>query len=164
MVYRAVLSVVAILVFVSNAAAQSPAPQLLELDKQYTEALNARDAAKLAALYAEDAVYMPPDSPAVNGRQAIQQHYAGLRELPPFQATITPLASEVSGDLGYVQGQFTFKEDKSKGGTADVKGKYVVAYKRVNGQWKILYDIFNSDQRPAPPTPPTPPVPPTPPQ
>jgi len=24
-------------------------------------------------------------------------------------------------------------------------GKYVVIYRRVNGQWKIAYDIFNND-------------------
>ena len=56
MVYRAVLAVSATLALATQAAAQSPAPQLLELSKQYQAAVKARDAAKVAALYAADAV------------------------------------------------------------------------------------------------------------
>ena len=70
------LPVFLILALATHAAAQSPAPQLLELSKQYQTAVKARDAAKVAALYAEDAVLMPPDTPAVKGRSAIQQDQA----------------------------------------------------------------------------------------
>jgi ketosteroid isomerase-like protein len=68
MVHRAALAVFVILV-ATHAAAQSPAPQLLELSKQYQAAVKARDAAKVAALYAEDAVLMPPDTPVVKAER-----------------------------------------------------------------------------------------------
>jgi hypothetical protein len=61
--------------------------------------------------------------------------------------------------LGYIQGEFVFKDRN-----VHMKGKYVEVWKRVNGEWKILYDIYNSNERPVPPKPPTPPIPPTPPQ
>ena len=160
MVYRAVLAVSATLALATQAAAQSPAPQLLELSKQYQAALKARDAAKVAALYAADAVLMPPDAPAVKGRSAIQQDQArSFKESPEAELTITPVSSETSGDLGYIQGEFVFKDRN-----LHMKGKYVEVWKRVNGEWKILYDIYNSNERPVPPKPPTPPIPPTPPQ
>jgi uncharacterized protein (TIGR02246 family) len=160
MVDRAVVAVFAVLALTLHAAAQSPAPQLLELSKQYQAAVKARDAGKIAAFYAEDAVLMPPDSPPVKGRKAIQQdHQKMFTESPGAELTITPLASEASGDLGYIQGEFLYRD-----GTEQVRGKYVEVWKRLNGQWRILYDIFNSNQRPAPPAPPTPPMPPTPPQ
>jgi ketosteroid isomerase-like protein len=159
MVHRAALAVFVILV-ATHAAAQSPAPQLLELSKQYQAAVKARDAAKVGALYAEDAVLMPPDTPVVKGRNAIQQDQArSFKESPEAELTITPVSSETSGDLGYIQGEFVFKDRN-----VHMKGKYVEVWKRVNGQWKILYDIYNSNERPVPPKPPTPPMPPTPPQ
>ena len=83
MVYRAMLAGCLILALATHAAAQSPAPQLLELSKQYQTAVKARDAAKVAALYAEDAVLMPPDTPAVKGRSAIQQDQAGASKSRP---------------------------------------------------------------------------------
>ncbi len=160
MVYRAVLVLCAVLALVSHAVAQSPAPQLLEISKQYQAAVKARDAKRVAALYAEDAVLMPPDTPAIKGRNAIGQDYArNFKESPSSELTITPISSEASGDLGYIQGEFVFK-DRS----AHMRGKYVEIWKRLNGQWQLLYDIFNSNERPAPPTPPAPPIPPTPPQ
>ena len=103
---------------------------------------------------------MPPDTPTVKGRNAIQQEQEkNFKESPGAELTITPVSSETSGDLGYIQGEFVFKDRNVR-----MKGKYVEVWKRVNGQWKILYDIYNSNERPVPPTPPSPPIPPTPPQ
>jgi uncharacterized protein (TIGR02246 family) len=86
------------------ASAQVPASPLLELSKQYLAAAKARDAAKVASFYAEDAVLMPPNAPPIEGRRAIQQDHERLfKESPPFELTATPLASETSGDLGYIR-------------------------------------------------------------
>jgi hypothetical protein len=52
---------------------------------------------------------------------------------------------------------------KRQGG-GEVRGKYVEVWRRIKGEWKILYDINNANHPPAAPTPPTPPRPPTPPQ
>ena len=96
----------------------------------------------------------------MKGRSAIQQDAArDFKESPEAELTITPVSSETSGDLGYIQGEFVFKDRN-----VHMKGKYVEVWKRVNGEWKILYDIYNSNERPVPPKPPTPPIPPTPPQ
>jgi ketosteroid isomerase-like protein len=160
MVFRPVL-VLALLAVTSNALAQAPASPLLELTKQYLAAAKARDAAKVATFYAEDAVLMPPNAPPVKGRKAIQQDHERLfKESPSFQLTATPLASETSGELGYIQGEFVVQQQ----GGGEVRGKYVEVWRRIKGEWKILYDINNANHPPAAPTPPTPPMPPTPPQ
>jgi hypothetical protein len=56
----------------------------------------------------------------------------GFKEGPALKVTSTPLASETSGDLGYVQGEYSLQM-----GTASTRGKYVLICKRLNGQWKI---------------------------
>jgi len=142
---------------VSAQPANSP---LTELSKQYETAINAGDATKIATLFAEDAVYMAPDMPSIRGRMAIQRHHeTEFKEGPAPKGTIKPLASEISGDLGYVEGEYSLRT-----GTALARGKYVLVCKRVNGQWRIQYEIFNRNEPPAAPTPPTPPTAPTPPQ
>jgi uncharacterized protein (TIGR02246 family) len=166
MVFRPVL-VLSVLA-VAALHAQAPTSPLLELTKAYLATAKARDAAKVASFYAEDAVMMPPNAPPVTGRKAIQQDHERLfKESPSFELTATPLASETSGDLGYIQGEFVVKQRGPTGEATEVRGKYVEVWKRIKGEWKILYDINNANhppRAPTPPTPPTPPMPPTPPQ
>ena len=160
MPYRAVLAL-ALLAGAAPASSQTPPSPLLELTKQYLAAAKARDAAKVASFYAEDAVLMPPNAPPVKGRKGIQQDHERLfKQSPPFELTATPLASDTSGDLGYIQGEFVVKRQ----GGGEVRGKYVEVWMRIKGEWKILYDINNANRPPAAPVPSTPPKPPTPPQ
>ena len=110
-----------------------------------------RDAAKVASFYAEDAVVMPPNAPPIEGRRAIQRDHERLfKESPPFELTATPLASETSGDLGYIRGEYVVRRQ----GSPDVRGKYVEVWRRINGEWKIICDINNANHAPAAPTPP----------
>src|SRR4030095_679030 len=121
---------------------------LLELTKQYQAAVKAHDAAKVASFYAEDAVLMLPNELPIKGRRAIHKDLAQ-----------TAFASETSGDLGYTQGEFVVKRP----GGGEVRGKYVEVWKRIKGEWKILYNIPNANHPPTAHTPPTPTVSPTPP-
>jgi len=158
MTIRVVLALGALAV-ASHVFAQAQGSPLLELTKQYLAAAKARDAAKVASFYAEDAVLMPPNAPPVKGRKAIQEDHERLfKQSSRFELTATPLASETSGDLGFIQGEFLVKRHSGE----EVRGKYVEVWKRIKGEWKILYDINNANQPPEAPVPPTPPTPPTP--
>ena len=81
------------------------------------EALQAGDAASVAAFYSEDAVLMPANSPYVVGRMAIREQYA--REFVANKAAGITLDLDendigVSGTLGWRSGTFL--------GTGPVKG------------------------------------------
>ena len=56
----------------------------------------------------------------------------------------------VSGDLGWEWGTYT-ATDKS-GDTVDT-GKYVTVFRRKDGKWLMIRDIWNSDAPPAAPAP-----------
>ena len=97
MVARAVLALI-LLAVASHTSAQAQTSPLLELTKQCLAAAKARDAAKVASFYAEDAILMPPNAPPIKGKKAIQQDHERLfKEWPQFELTATPLASETSG-------------------------------------------------------------------
>ncbi len=114
-----------------------------------SEAFNERDAARLASLYEENAVLMPPNQPAVHGRDAIHGWFEGvLTRVSDVQ--ITPIASHACGELGFQVGislsrtkVLSLKETHHP-----VSLKFILILKRTNGEWKILYDIWNLDQPP----------------
>ncbi len=103
-----------------------------------------RDSAN-AALYAEDAVLMPPNQPAVEGRAAIRAWLAGF---PPMAAfSLTPIEIDGHGDLAYVRGTYTLTIAASgKTPAMPDHGKYVdVRRRQADGSWLITADMFNSD-------------------
>lgn len=116
---------------------------------RYAKAVLAADAKAVAALYTADAVEMPPNQPTVKGRSAIQQYYEklfGAGKTARF--TLTHLETQAAGDTAYDVG--TYQQSIMPAGAAgmDDTGKYVVILKRVDGEWRVAYAIYNSD-RPA---------------
>ena len=117
----------------------------------YVKAALAGDAKAIAALYAEDAVEMPPNQPMIKGRAAIQQYYekemsSGMK-MNSF--TLTHLDTHAAGDRGYDVG--TYRQSVTPtGATAPVSdsGKYTVIVKRSGSGWHVAYAIYNSDQPP----------------
>jgi ketosteroid isomerase-like protein len=97
--------------------------------------------------YAEDAKFLMPGAPAVEGRQAIKAAFASL---PITSMKFEILDIEGRGDLAYVRGAYDLTL-APPGATAPVvdKGKYVEIWKKqVDGSWKAIRDIFNSDLPP----------------
>jgi uncharacterized protein (TIGR02246 family) len=139
--------VAAVLVVTGIVQGQSKTdPMLNKLATQWAATYNAKDAAKLAGFYTEDAVYMPSNQPMVKGRAAIEAHFKQEFQQGFTNLKLTPMASAISGSQAYEAGTATLTVP---GGRTE-NGKYVVVFKQVGGAWKIAYDINNTDQ-PAPP-------------
>jgi uncharacterized protein (TIGR02246 family) len=113
---------------------------------RWLELVKAKDAAGIAALYAEDGVVMPPNAPIGKGRAAIQQTWASLMQTPGFALTFAPeqIVVSASGDMALDRG--TYRLALAPHGTAQTDtGKYVVVWRKIGGEWKAAADIFNSD-------------------
>ncbi len=99
------------------------------------------DAAAIAALYTEDAKFLPDGAPRIDGRADIESFFkqavdAGLTNLNLETQDVTE-----AGDLAIEIGR------AGTAGPGDA-GKYVVVWRRESGVFKIDIDIFNSDSRP----------------
>jgi len=116
-------------------------PVLDKLATEFAAAYNAHDAAKVASFYADDAVLMVPNEPMTKGRKNIEAHYKEDFGRGAVRLRIRPVESVVAGDRAFEVGTAT----ATLGPLSD-DGKYIVIYKRVGSEWKIAYDIFNSDQ------------------
>jgi len=112
----------------------------------WLQLVKAKDAAGIAALYAEDGAVMPPNAPVGKGRTAIQQTWASMMQTPGFDLTFVPeqIIVSSSGDMALDRG--TYKLGFAAGGTAKTDtGKYVVVWRKIGSEWKAAADIFNSD-------------------
>lgn len=147
----------AFLASASVALAQKMAPPEPGIDKvrnAYSAAVIAKDAKAVAALYAEDGVEMPPNTPSVKGRAAIQKFNQDLFDQFNPKLSITSTDVKMMGDWAVDIGTYTQTLTPVKG-EAPVKdtGKYIVVLKRAGGQWWAAYAIYNSDLPPMPPPP-----------
>lgn len=126
---------------------------------EFARAYNAGDAEALAAMYADDAVLMPPDKPAVSGHDAIlafaREDTAGAKQ-SGLKLEIDAGASGSSGNLGWHSGAFRLK---AADGSTAATGKYVEVWERRDGKWVMIRDAWNMDAPMAPAAPAAQPAP-----
>ena len=112
----------------------------------FEKAANAKDAATIANMYAEDATLLPPGLPPIRSRKNIQQFWQGFFDAGASDAIIRSVEVTSLGDTAYEIGAFEANLPVPQGGTARTAGKYVVVWKRQpNGLLNILVDIFNTN-------------------
>jgi len=118
---------------------------IASIHPRFRQALLARDFDTLVACYTDDAVFMPPNHPAVHGRAALKAWMAAFPKASEFTLTIERI--EGRADLAYVQGSYamTIHPDGAPAAVTD-RGKYIeIRRRQPNGEWLLEADIFNSD-------------------
>jgi ketosteroid isomerase-like protein len=121
-----------------QAAVALPAP-LARVLTDYEAAWQRKDAAALAALFAEDGFVLPSGSPPVRGRAQIQKHYAGAGG----QLALRAFAFATEGPLGYIIGGYAPQK-----GQPDT-GKFTLTLRKgSDGRWLIVSDMDNRNTRP----------------
>lgn len=115
-------------------------------DAAWNAAIVAKNDSAMAALYADNGTLMPPNEKNVTGTAAIRSFFAMLW---PMNASlvITPTAITVaaSGDMATDAGTYLF----TAGGQSET-GKYLVHWHKIGTDWKIVDDMWNSDNPPMP--------------
>ena len=134
--------------------------QLNALDKKYDEAQNSNDAAAVAALYTEDAVWVTPQGTIV-GREAIEKQYAEwfkgahasnhMIKQDPNSARIVGTADKIA-----IIGEWSQTAEPPNGKPFQIKGYYSAIDTREGDAWKIWMSAFNVTPAPAPAATPSP--------
>ena len=110
-------------------------------DENFAAAFNRGDAAGVAAFYTEDGQLLPPNSDLVQGRQAVQAFWQGVMDMGIKGIKIECGEVEDHGDTAIEAS--TYELQDGEGQTLDA-GKFIVIWKREDGQWELHRDIFNS--------------------
>jgi ketosteroid isomerase-like protein len=120
---------------------------------------NAGNANGVAVLYDENAVLLPPNAAAVEGRDAIRVFLG--REMNEarkagivFHMGAHP-AGGFSGDLGWQSGTYSLTD---KSGKVVETGKYLSVSKKQGRKWIYIRDTWNADAAPSAPVAPATPA------
>jgi ketosteroid isomerase-like protein len=114
-----------------------------DADEQWSKVAGAKDLDKTVWFYADNAIVLPPNQPAVTTKDGIRNLWKGFFEsLTEISWKTTRVEMAKSGDTGYLIGTY---EMTLKDGTKD-KGKYCEVWKKqADGKWKVSTDMFSSD-------------------
>jgi uncharacterized protein (TIGR02246 family) len=117
----------------------------------WMQSFNSGNAGGVVALYADDGVLMPPNAPQARGiaaiKEAIAKEIAGAKKAGVTLAVGTDEVG-VAGDMAWHAGTYVVKD---KGGKTVDAGKFLEAWEKKNGKWRIVRDMWNSDSAPAAP-------------
>ncbi len=114
-----------------------------KFDQQFEHAFNQQDAEAFRQVWAEDAQNLSNNGPTVTGADAIVESYNFAPEkVGTFKFSTETTNAEVFGDLAYGQGTFSAVDAE---GQLLTEGKWIVIYKRVDGEWKTYRQISNSN-------------------
>ena len=137
-------------------ACQAPAPEVVQLSdedveaiegiiQQYVQAMLTKDLNAWTGLWTEDAVMMPPNSPALEGREAIIQDW--MAGPAPTEFVLDVLDIDGAGDVAYVRG--TYSITTTVAGVPEPvrdEGKYLSIFKKQpDATWLFSVDTWNSD-------------------
>ncbi|WP_162055943.1 YybH family protein [Pontibacter pamirensis] len=114
-------------------------------NKKFMEAYRRGDAAGMAALYTEDGMIMPPNSDIVEGREQIQNFFQALMNMGIKSIELQTREVEQHENTAYEVSRATLSVE---GDQVVDEAKYIVIWKRENGDWKLHRDIFNSNLKP----------------
>jgi uncharacterized protein (TIGR02246 family) len=106
---------------------------------------NAGDLDGVAAIYAEDAVYLPPHHEAVHGREAIREYLKA-----PLGHGVSDLAFDVThikqqGAIAWDVGTYRMTIPQNEETKREDHGKYLTVWRRLGERWLIAADAWSSD-------------------
>jgi len=113
---------------------------------KFMDGIKRGDSAAIAALYADDAWVLPPNSEAVKGA-AIAGMWGSVIRMGIKDAKF--MTDEVTGNAEMLAETAHYEMYGADNKLLD-KGKYVVVWKPVNGEWKLYRDIWNTSMPAAP--------------
>jgi len=135
----------------ASAAANDPPAVQRAIDSamvRFADAMTKGDVAGMASAYTDDAVTMPANAKAFRGRAELDKYNAGM--FSQFSVTSAKFATNdliVTGDYAIESGTYEMTMKPKTGKVINDVGKYVSIWKKQpDGSWKMIRDIFNSDQ------------------
>lgn len=98
---------------------------------------------KIAASYTEDAKIFPRNIDIIARQAGIRAYWVLPEGVETAHHKVTSEEIKVIGDEAYDYGYY---EGRTKSGEEESswRGKYVIIWKKVDGNWKMYLDIWNS--------------------
>jgi ketosteroid isomerase-like protein len=115
--------------------------EITESEAKFVNVFASTGGVGLKDLYSTDAIIFPPGSNSISGNVAIGNYWKGGFDAGVKSLKLTTRDVEGSESLAVEYGEYVLV---GANGSPMDNGKYVVIWKKVNGEWKLSRDIWNS--------------------
>jgi ketosteroid isomerase-like protein len=109
----------------------------------FSNALMTGDTLAINNAYTSDGKILPNGTPILEGNSLKEYWNEGVRNGQTYyHHKVTPEEIKILGDHAYDYGYYE-GESGSEGNRSKWKGKYVIIWRKLKGDWKIYLDIWN---------------------
>ena len=108
----------------------------------------------LMAYHTDDAMQLPPNDPAIVGKEALLANMKKSEEsgVKVTSASFKTTELKAGGSIAYEIGTYDMEMDIPNMGSTKEVGKYIAIWQQQeDGSWKVHAEIWNSDNPPAMP-------------
>ncbi|NNE33227.1 MAG: DUF4440 domain-containing protein [Winogradskyella sp.] len=98
----------------------------------------------LVDLYTIDGKIMPDNIKIISGKEKLTSYWKIPEGVKILHHKVTPLEIKVENNIAYDYGYYEGKTLRSDKTQSTWKGKYIIVWKKINNDWKIYLDIWNS--------------------
>jgi ketosteroid isomerase-like protein len=135
---------------VPNVNVKAEGDVIRKLEADWTILNQKRDIAKVMEMYAPDAIIMAPGQNVTTGLETIRKQFeimfADTSMLwDTFSWTSEKVEVSASGNLAYIKGSNTMKM-KTPNGIIEEADKGVDIWRKIDGKWKAVLTIWNSNK------------------
>ena len=110
----------------------------------FSQAFMDGDVEKLVGLYTNDGKIFPNNRKILSGKNDLKTYWTLPQGVKTLYHKVTPEAITIENDTAYDYGYYEGKTQRKDKTESSWKGKYIIIWKKVNGDWKIYLDIWNS--------------------
>ena len=122
---------------------KSEVDKILVKVKQFSEYVMSSDYKNIAASYTDDGKIFPDRRDIIGGREKIENYWTLPEGVETPYHKIIPEEITINEDYAYDYGRYEGRTKRKDGSESSWKGKYVIVWKKVDGDWKIYLDIWN---------------------
>ncbi len=113
-------------------------------ERLLVEALEASDPTAWVYHYTEDAIFVGPGAPAIEGRNALLQMAKAMN--PLSSVIITPIRTEGDGKVACVYSRGSWVNGRPPNQGSESKVRLVIVWrKEIDGQWRVAQELMNAD-------------------
>jgi uncharacterized protein (TIGR02246 family) len=120
---------------------------LKKIEEEWAAANTSGDIDKLVSFFTDNAVNIPPNEPALIGKEAIRDWFQQYFDQFTMEEDGTVVDVQVSGDLAFTRGTFTsIQTPKTVGESLKSNGSWVTIYrKQSDGTWRCICNIWSDE-------------------
>lgn len=137
----------------TKATVEQDTGAIAQVREEFGSAWNAGDVERIANVYTDNAISFPGNQATVSGRSAITKFNEDFfSQFAPGNLEIASQEVTIMGGWAFDRGTYKFTAtSKANAQPMNNQGRYLVILQRqVDGSWKVVRDMDNSDTPPPP--------------